>query len=120
MKIRRANIGLKKWITVLFIVVFPSLCAMGQGQRVSDTKPGYQTTSVNDIEDMDKMDINVKGLYIYFYTPKNITVSLYSILGQLITQQNVQPGTTRIKAPTRGVYILKAGDWTRRVTVNNS
>ena len=76
------------------------------------------TTVSTDNEEPDKFEVTVKNGYIYVYSPRSITVQLYSILGQLITQQAVSQGTTRIKAPSRGVYILKAGSVTRRVTVN--
>ena len=71
------------------------------------------------VTDNEEPDFTVRGQYIYVNTPRQITIRLYSILGQLITQQTLQPGTTRIKAPTRGVYILKAGSMTRRITINS-
>ena len=74
--------------------------------------------TVNDPDEPEHTEVTTKDGYIYVTTSRSVTVSLYTILGQLIVQQSVQPGTTRIKAPSRGVYILKAGSTTRRVTVN--
>lgn len=72
----------------------------------------------NDQDENDKIEVTVKNGYVYVYTSHAVAVQLYSILGQLITQHQAQPGTTRVKAPAKGVYILKVGTVTRRVTVN--
>lgn len=73
---------------------------------------------VTTVVDSDEPEVTVRGQYIYVTTQKAMVIRLYSILGQLITQQSVPAGTTRFKAPVRGVYILKAGPVTRRVTIN--
>ena len=80
--------------------------------------PAYTPLTLQQ-DEPDRIDVTVKGQYIYLYSTRAVTIRLYSILGQLITQQAIQPGSTRIKAPGRGVYILKAGSITRRVTINN-
>ena len=77
-----------------------------------------QTTDRYDGDESERIEVTVKDGYIYVTSPRAVTLSLYSILGQLIARESVQAGTTRIKAPARGVYILKAGSATRRVTVN--
>ncbi|MCH5220015.1 MAG: T9SS type A sorting domain-containing protein [Muribaculaceae bacterium] len=92
-----------------------------------DTRGDYLTaqidkpapSTVTETDDNEKTEVTVKGQYIYISTPRTVTIRLYSILGQLITHQNIQPGTTRIKAPGRGVYILQTGSLTKRLTINN-
>ena len=80
---------------------------------------GKEMSSVQtDNDEGERFEVTVKNGYIYITTQRTVNVQIYSILGQLVTQQVVQAGTTRIKAPTRGVYILKAGSITRRVTIN--
>lgn len=95
------------------------LCTTGAAFAVTaesrDRDP--QATVIVDNDEPERFDVTVKGVYIILTSPKAVTVRLYSILGQLITQQAIQAGTTRIKAPGRGVYILKAGSATRRLTV---
>lgn len=72
----------------------------------------------NNNDEPDRLEVSVKDGYIYVSVTKNTVVRLYSILGQLVSQQNISAGTTRFKAPARGVYILSAGPVTKRVTVN--
>lgn len=44
-------------------------------------------------------------------------VKVFTILGQLVARQQLEAGTWRLLLPARGIYILKAGALTRRVTV---
>lgn len=71
-----------------------------------------------DSDDSDRIDIVIKGGYLYVTVQKSTTFRLYSILGQLVMNHNLPSGTSRIKAPARGVYIMQAAGVTRRLTVN--
>ena len=93
---------------------------------VSDTVAGpvrppvweqVQTSVQAPADDSDRVDVAAKDGYIFITVTRPVTVRIYSILGQLVAQQNVQPGVTRVRIGTRGVFILKAGQVTRRVTV---
>lgn len=80
--------------------------------------PGWEVVSTRtDFDEPDRIETTVRDGYIYVTTARSVTVRLYSILGQLISQQTVNPGTTRLKVSGRGVYILKIGSLTRRITV---
>lgn len=75
------------------------------------------TVSTDDSTETDKVEVSVKDGYIYVETAKPVTIKLMSILGQLVSQQNLPAGVSRIKMSARGIYILKAGGFTKRVTV---
>ena len=107
-----ANVRLIGLILVLIGTISHTPCA------VALTTP-KEISQFTDIEDTERFDVTVKAGYIYITTSRQVTIQLYSILGQLVTQQAIPVGTTRIKAPSRGVFILKAGTITRRVTVNS-
>lgn len=62
-------------------------------------------------------EIMVRDGYIYLWSEKPVTVKLFSILGQLISQDTVKPGLHRIRLSSRGIYILRAGTTTRRITI---
>lgn len=62
-------------------------------------------------------DIAVHDNYIYIRADKTVTVKLFSILGQLISQETIKPGIYRIHIQSRGIYILRAGTLTRRITI---
>lgn len=70
-----------------------------------------------DRSDPDYIDITVKDGYVYVTTTKPVTIKIFSILGQLISQKTVPAGTSRTHITSRGIYILKAGTTTRRITI---
>jgi len=81
--------------------------------------PEWQTvtTATAETADSDRPDIYVRDGYIYVITSRPLNVKIYSILGHLISNKNLTAGTSRLKVPARGIYILKAGNITRRITV---
>lgn len=65
----------------------------------------------------DSPEIRVSEGYVYVTTTRTITVKVFSILGQLISQETIQSGISRFRLPSRGIYILKAGAITKRITI---
>lgn len=57
------------------------------------------------------------GGIILISTDKAVTVKVFSILGQLITQKHITPGTVRLSMDGHGIYILKADNVTRRINL---
>lgn len=83
----------------------------------AENSPKEQAAASVSLEDADRFDLSVHDGYVFITTSKPLNVKIFSILGQLISSTRVSPGTTRLKLPARGIYILKAGDITRRITV---
>ena len=81
------------------------------------SRPGIAVRSTVSATDEGDIEVAVRGLTIYITTPRPMQVKIFTILGQLIVQQNVSAGTTRLSVSARGIYILKAGDATCRITV---
>lgn len=121
MKRTRDNVSASRSFT-RWLQVAVCLLTLAGGTNVIVAAEGQRdvisATQSTDSEDVERLDVTVKGAYIYITTTRPLTLRLYSILGQLIVQQEIQPGSTRIKAPAKGVYILKAASMTRRVTIN--
>lgn len=67
--------------------------------------------------DSEFLEITVKDGYVYVTTSKPVTVKIFSILGQLISQKNIPAGTSRTHISSRGIYILKVGSVTKRITI---
>lgn len=55
--------------------------------------------------------------YVYVTLRQTTPVKLYTILGQLIVQQSLKPGTYRFRISNRGIYLLKTDTSTRRITI---
>ncbi len=76
-----------------------------------------QEDTVHERLENEPIDITTRDGYVYISTPRPVTVKIFSILGQLISQENIQAGTFRLRIANRGIYILKAGTITRRITI---
>lgn len=74
-------------------------------------------TVVAERVESDGFDITTRDGYIYITTLRPATVKIFSILGQLISQETVSAGTHRMRLDSRGIYILKVGSITRRITL---
>lgn len=55
--------------------------------------------------------------YVYIIVRQPMNVELFTILGQLISSKQLQPGTHRLRLNSRGVFLVKAGNQTRRITL---
>ncbi len=76
-----------------------------------------QDNPMQERVDSESIEITVRDGYVYVTTTQPITVKIFSILGQLISQENIQAGSFRFRLANRGIYILKAGTITRRITI---
>jgi hypothetical protein len=92
---------------------------IGSPLCVTAAVPSWEQVSTINGSDSDpeRVDVTVRDGYIYITIQRQTQVKLFSILGQLISQKTLAGGTSRLKVPARGIYILKVGSVTRRVTV---
>lgn len=65
----------------------------------------------------EKIDVTVHDGHVYVSTNRPVSVKVFTILGQPVTTRTLQAGTTRLRLPLRGIYILKAGETTRRINI---
>lgn len=89
---------------------------MSAGDRSWEEIQHEQSTHVDRAE-IEQIEVLVKDGYVYINTPRKVTVKIFSILGQLISQEEIPAGNYRMRIASRGIYILKAGPITRRITI---
>lgn len=77
--------------------------------------PAASAPSTSD--DRSQVEIHARAGAIYVTSRTPVTVKVFSIVGQLISQATLPAGTSRLKVEARGIYILKAGPVTRRVSI---
>ncbi|MDE7411192.1 MAG: hypothetical protein K2M94_04050 [Paramuribaculum sp.] len=68
-------------------------------------------------DNSDKVTATVADGYIYIAVTEPTNVRIFTILGEMIVQENVAPGVYRYQMKSRGIYLLKAGNYTLRVTL---
>ena len=105
--------SIRKFITALTIAV-AAFTATASTPTWEEQK--QENTQLERVEN-EPIDITTRDGYIYISTPRPVTVKIFSILGQLISQEKIQAGTFRLRIANRGIYILKAGAITRRITI---
>lgn len=74
-----------------------------------------QTSAQTD--DAPAIELNVRGGEIVMTLQRKLTVEVFTILGQPVSRETLQPGVYRLKLRTRGIFILRAGGLTRRITI---
>ena len=67
--------------------------------------------------DMERVDIEVRQGYVYITCNRPTQVKVFTILGQPVSETRLNHGTSRLKLNGKGVYILRAGGITRRITI---
>lgn len=65
----------------------------------------------------DDAAVTVRDNNIYVTVARPTAVKLFTILGQPVSQATLPAGTSRFKVAARGIYILKLGSSTRRITI---
>lgn len=101
-------------IVVVLLSGSPAAWAARAWESV-DRMPGQSLEQVAEESTADL--VSVAGGYVYVAVRQRSDVKLFTILGQLVVQDTLSPGIYRYKLSTRGIYLLKLGAVTRRVTV---
>lgn len=103
---------MRRLILIFFVVC--GICLEANAASAWERTGGKIQTERIEI---DGPEIRVSEGYVYVTTSRPTTVKVFSILGQLISQETIQPGISRFRLPSRGIYILKVGDITKRITI---
>ena len=64
-----------------------------------------------------EIEVTSKEGNIYIRTPRQVKVTVYTILGQIVTERTLNPGISELKIGTRGIYLVKIEDKTRKVAL---
>lgn len=112
---------MKKLFTTVLIVLasvtFASqISAQSQWRETSST----ENVSSNNPESRltnDGIDISSKNGNIIVKLPQKAQVKVFTILGQLVSQAELNAGTSMLKINSRGIYIVKVGNVTQKVAI---
>lgn len=73
--------------------------------------------SLNDPRLSDGVEIYGSNGSIIVRTPRRISVRVFTILGQNVSQATIGPGTAELRIGTRGIYLVKVGNITQKVAL---
>lgn len=101
------------------LVLLTAAATMPQAAAAPTPTLKWETVEAysGDLTASDNIEVSVSDRYLYIYTPAPVNAKLFTILGQLVTQSQLPAGVSRIRIATRGIYILRAGAFTRRITI---
>lgn len=99
-------------ITFLILSALLSSGAAPRWEQVNAPDRGL-TELRSDTDDI----VTVRDSSIYVMCPRSVNVKVFTILGQLICQETLPAGVHRLQMSAKGIYILKIGTATRRVTI---
>ena len=63
------------------------------------------------------IEIYSKDGHIVVHLPHKAQVKVFTILGQLVSQAELNAGTSLLKTNSRGIYIVKVGNITQKVAM---
>lgn len=111
---------MKKLYAILFIVVLgvaiaPQAFAQMPAEQAVWTLNGNNSNDNNSRE--QEIEVSSKEGNIYVRTPRKIQVTIYTILGQVVTDRTLNPGLSEIKIGTRGIYLVKIEGRTQKVAL---
>lgn len=82
-----------------------------------ETNAEVQGKSLTDSRNTDGVEIFQRNGTIIIRTQKTIQVRVFTILGQLVSQATLQPGTSELRLNSRGIYMVKVGNITQKVAL---
>ena len=82
-----------------------------------ETNREVQGKSWNDPRTSDGVQIYGSNGTITIVTPKRITVRVYTILGQMVSQATLQPGISELRLNSRGIFLVRIGSLTQKVAI---
>lgn len=104
--------------TIMLLLLSVAVASVAAPKWESVNASGRVAALTDYSSDMtDSIEVGVSDGCIYVSCARPVTVKVFTILGQLIGQETLQAGTHRLRIASKGIYILKAADVTRRVTI---
>ncbi len=109
---------MKRLLVILALVLALGLenAALAEVQW-RETNKDVQGKMWNDPRQSDGIEIYGRNGTITIVTPKRINVRVYTILGQMVSQATLQPGTSELRLGSRGIYLVRIGNLTQKVAI---
>lgn len=110
--------SLRRFLTACFLLLL-TVAAADASRKWEEVSrmPGVNIEQRNDIEISDNFSVTIVDNFVYVSVSRTTSVKIFTILGQPIVQETLQPGIYRYRLASRGIYLLKAGSSTRRLTI---
>lgn len=101
----------------IIILAITALLALSPAAHAAGWEEVVRQPPQSEHIEAEDVDVAVRDGYVYVSSPHGVQIKVFTILGQTVTQLTARPGIFRFKLPAKGIYILKIGSTTRRITV---
>ncbi len=103
---------------VIFLLIFAAVCGLASSQlQWREVQHRVQGRSLVDPSLTDGVEIFGKDGTITIRTQRRITVRVFTMLGQLVSQATLNVGSSELKIGSRGIFIVKIGNITQKVAL---
>ena len=109
---------MKRLLVILALVLTLGLGNVALAEvQWRETNREVQGKTWNDPRQSDGIEIYGRNGTITIVTPKRINVRVYTILGQMVSQATLQPGTSELRLGSRGIFLVRIGNLTQKVAI---
>ena len=107
---------MRKLIVILALILSMSSSVISAKVQWREISGEVQGKSLTDPRSTDGVEIFQRSGTIIIKTTRAIQVKVFTILGQLVSQATLQPGTSELRL-NRGIYLVKIGNITQKVAI---
>ena len=107
----------------MFLILCTALLTLVSVQEVSaklvwkETGKQVPATEVVESQIAGGLEVYASQGSIIIRTDKKVDVRVFTILGQLVSEATLNPGTSELKMRSRGIYIIKIGNITQKIAI---
>lgn len=98
-----------------------ALAVLALASALADAAPVWEKVAPIATEvaepSADAYEVRIAERAIILTLTNKSSVKVFTILGQLVAEKQLETGTWRLPLSARGIYILKVGTSTRRITI---
>lgn len=91
----------------------PAGAAVRKGWESVKNEPADTRSVVKEHE----VEIRSASGLLVVNTNRPIQIKVFTILGRMVSNETLQPGTSQLTLPAHGVYVVQAGDLTCKIAV---
>lgn len=109
---------MKRSLVIFLMLTCIAICGLASNQfQWREVQHRVQGRSLVDPSLTDGVEIFGKDGTITIRTQRRITVRVFTILGQLVSQATLNVGSSELKIASRGIFIVKIGNITQKVAL---
>lgn len=101
-------------LSVIALAAVPCAFASRSWETVKVSERVSQSRVVKQTQDIE---VRASRGTIYVTTNKSVQVRVFSILGQLVSQETLPAGTSMLHLDMHGVFVVKIADMTCKVAL---